>query len=113
MIKSKHTHEWITKWLLRWLEIPLDDDGITILFKINETDYEFCFHFRIAFTIYGIFKDHSTHELIWFSFENDHFTDDAFLLAPRFKCYEDLIHFVTDIFYKKWNTDATDRQMNK
>jgi hypothetical protein len=90
-------------WIITWLN-PCTEDSI-IQFWVEDTLYEICFHFRIAFTDYGIFKDHTTSEVIWYSFENDDFSDARFLIAPRFKTYDDLIQFATDEFYKKWNSD--------
>lgn len=73
------------------------------MFQIDKTLYKLCFHFRIAFTDYGIYKDHHTSDLIWFSFENDYFSEDRFRIAPRFHTYEALFHFITEEFYRKWN----------
>jgi hypothetical protein len=99
----KRSREYIMNWLLIWLS-PCPVHSIT-MFQVNETVYELCFHFRIAFTNYGIYKDHTTSEMIWFSFENDYFSDHEFLIAPRFNSYKNLIQYVTDEFYKKWNSD--------
>lgn len=97
----RYSREDIRNWLKKWLT-RLDDPSVR-LFMINGTLYEFCFYFRIAFKMYGIYQDTRTKELIWFVYENDSFTDEEFLKAPRFKEEADLTEYIIDTFYKKWN----------
>lgn len=103
MNSIKRTRDWIYKWLLVWL-LPFNKESI-ITFQVGNHVYDFCFHFRIGFTIYGIYEDKMTNEVIWFSFENDYFSDEQFLAAPRFRSYRELMIYAVEEFYKKWNTD--------
>lgn len=99
---ERYTHEQIRNWFKTWL-IKVKDDEASKFFTINGITYEFCYYFRMFFKIHGIYRDITNDCVIWFIYENDTFTDEQFLSAPRFKIPSDLTTYVVNTFYEQWN----------
>lgn len=102
MTQKRYTRDEVHNWFKIWL-IKVDDNEPCKFFMINNTVYEFCYYFRISFRIYGIYKDTTDKSVIWFMYENDTFTDEQFLSAPRFKIPSDLTTHAVNSFYEQWN----------
>lgn len=92
-----NTKQELREWLTSWLEKP---SSISPLLEINGEQFIQELGFRRAFYSHSVFRSLLTNEYIWWVSEE--FDINTFP-SQRFTRYEELLEYVINDYYKRWN----------